>query len=192
MAGIESRGNHGEPGWVTDVLNFWFSELTKDDWFRKSDVVDGTIRKRFLALHEGLVATGGVADGAAPREILAAIIVFDQFSRNLFRGEARAFAADALALGLARAAVDRGIDASMTGDERLFLYMPFEHSEDIADQEKSVELTLKLGDEGLLHYATAHRNIISRFGRFPHRNAVLGRPSTDDEIEFLKQAGSPF
>jgi uncharacterized protein (DUF924 family) len=192
MAGIESKGNHGEPGWVADVLNFWFSELTKDDWFRKSDVVDGTIRKRFLALHEGLVATGGVADGAAPREILAAIIVFDQFSRNLFRGEARAFAADALALGLARAAVDRGIDASMTGDERLFLYMPFEHSEDIADQEKSVELTLKLGDEGLLHYATAHRNFISRFGRFPHRNAALGRPSTDDEIEFLKQAGSPF
>ena len=191
MADNQSTIDPGELAWVSKVLTFWFSELTEDDWFRKDDAIDAAIRQRFLPLHEELLG-GGVADDGPPRLTLAAIIVFDQFSRNMFRGKARAFAADAAALRLARSAVGRGIDAGMTGKERLFLYLPFEHSEDIADQEKSVELTLKLDDEGLLHYAKAHRDIVKRFGRFPHRNEMLGRPSTAEEIAFLKQSGSSF
>jgi uncharacterized protein (DUF924 family) len=191
MADIQSMIDPDEPTWVSEVLAFWFSELTEDDWFRKDDAIDAGIHRRFLPLHERLLAEG-VADDGPPRLTLAAIIVFDQFSRNVFRGTARAFAADPAALRLARSAVGRGIDAGMTSKERLFLYLPFEHSEDIADQEKSVELTLKLDDEGLLHYARAHRDIVKRFGRFPHRNYMLGRSSTAEEIALLKQSGSSF
>ena len=191
MIDVKSTIEPDEPTWVSDVLTFWFSELTDDDWFRKDDAIDAAIRQRFLPLHERLLA-GGVAEDGTPRLMLAAIIVFDQFSRNMFRGTARAFAADPAALRLARSAVGRRIDAGMTGREQLFLYLPFEHSEDIADQEKSVELTVKLDDEGLLHYAKAHRDIVKRFGRFPHRNDMLGRPSTAEEIAFLKQSGSSF
>ncbi len=181
-----------EPAWVSDVLRFWFGELAEAEWFRKSDATDALIRQRFMGLHEKLLADGEASPEAGARTLLAAIIVLDQFSRNMFRGTARAFAADPYALHMARAAVAKGLDQDRSKTERLFMYLPFEHSEDFADQEISVALMAKLEDEELLGYATAHRDIIKRFGRFPHRNALLGRQSTEEEIEFLKQPGSSF
>jgi uncharacterized protein (DUF924 family) len=179
------------PPWVSDVLNFWFSEIPEADWFRRNDALDATIRERFTSLHDVLVLRGGKPDANTP-ETLATIIVLDQFSRNMFRGTAKAFAADALALQLSRALVDRGLDTGLSKNERLFVYLPFEHSEDVANQQRSVTLFRTLHDEELLKYAIAHHDIVVRFGRFPHRNDLLGRASTLEEIEFLKQPGSAF
>lgn len=184
--------DRNKPKWVDEVLDFWFSESTAEDWFRKDDALDDLMRRRFLALHQALMQEPVMADGTNPRVILAKIIVFDQFSRNMFRGTPRAFASDTLALTLARSAVNHGLDRDMTKDERLFLYLPFEHNENIDDQRLSVALIEKLGDAELTHYAVAHRDIINRFGRFPHRNAILGRVSTGEEVEFLTQPGSSF
>ena len=123
---------------------------------------------------------------------MALVILLDQFPRNLFRGQARAFAGDARALALAKRAVAAGLDEAMPRAHRLFLYMPFEHSEDLADQETCIERMTALGSAGYLDYARRHRDIIARFGRFPHRNAALGRDSTAEEIAFLKEPGSSF
>ena len=155
-------------------------------------VIDGAIRDRFTALHERLAREDGTIRTEAPRELLAAIIVFDQFSRNLHRGSPRAFATDPIARRLARAAVADGLDQAMSKRERIFIYLPFEHSEDRADQEQSVRLFGQLDDENLTKYAVAHKVIIDRFGRFPHRNAALGRVSTPEEIAFLKEPMSSF
>jgi uncharacterized protein (DUF924 family) len=180
-----------EPAWVGEVLSFWFSELQERDWWRKSDALDERIRARFLALHGQLAATGG--DGIrGPRPTLAAVIVLDQFSRNLFRGSPRAFAADPVARRLARQAISAGDDRGLRPEERLFLYLPFEHSEDRADQAYSVELISALGREDWTRYAVAHQVIIGRFGRFPHRNAALGRESTAAEIAALQEPMSSF
>lgn len=186
-----SQVDHAEPGWVKAVLQFWFEELSAAEWFAKSDDIDAKIRKQFLALHEQLSATDAV-DISTPREILSAIIVLDQFSRNLFRGDPRAFAADPVALRLANLAIEQGFDVLMTKEERVFLYLPFEHSENIDDQKKSVALITALGNEYWTRYAIAHLEIIERFGRFPHRNAVLVRLSTPDEIEMLKDPSKSF
>lgn len=180
-----------EPAWVAEVLDFWFRELGEAQWFAKSESVDGQIRERFLALHEQLVADG-VPAAAPPRTVLAAVLVLDQFSRNLFRGSPRAFAADPQARQLARQAVGAGLDAGMTHAERLFLYLPFEHSEDLDDQRRAVELISPLGHEGWTRYAKAHQSVIERFGRFPHRNAALGRTSTAAEIAALKEPMTSF
>ena len=180
-----------EPAWAGEVLKFWFEESRAADWFRKSDAFDAAIRERFGALHEQLSGMGAPEAGDA-RQTLASVIVLDQFSRNLHRGSARAFAADAAALKLARDALGKGFDAGMTNNERLFLYLPFEHSEDARDQARSVALISALGDAELTKYAEAHKRIIDRFGRFPHRNAALGRVSSAEEIEFLKQPMSSF
>ena len=180
-----------EPSWVSDVLDFWFLEIPKADWFRRNDALDIVIRKRFHSLHDMLMS-GDLPDGAGERETLAMIIVFDQFSRNMFRGTAKAFATDGLALQLSRAMVDGGIDTGLSKNERLFVYLPLEHSEDLADQQRSVTLFQALEDDELLKYAVAHHDVIARFGRFPHRNDILGRRSTPEEIEFLKQPGSAF
>ena len=180
-----------EPAWVADVLDFWFQELSQGDWFAKSAELDDRIRARFLALHERLQHHDGQGlDGARP--LLAAVIVLDQFSRNLFRGAARAFDCDPLARELARQAIARGFDRALTDRERVFLYLPFEHSEDRDDQALSVELISRLGNEHWTRYAEAHKTIIDRFGRFPHRNAVLGRASTEEEAEMLRQPMSSF
>lgn len=180
-----------EPTWVGQVLEFWFGELDEADWWTRNAAVDASIRERFLELHERLVATGcsGVRE---PRTVLASVIVLDQFSRNMFRGSPRAFAADPLARRVAREAIARGLDADMRSEERLFLYLPFEHSEDTADQALSVELIAALGREDWLRFAEAHKSLIDRFGRFPHRNEVLGRPSTPEEIAALKEPMSSF
>jgi uncharacterized protein (DUF924 family) len=182
----------GEPAWVGDVLQFWFAELRPADWFAKSDALDASIRLRFGALHERLAAGGEPMHAPTPRLLLAAVIVLDQFSRNLHRDDARAFAADAQARALARRALELGVDRGLSPGERLFFYLPFEHSEALADQELAVRRVAELGDPGWTRYAQAHRDIIARFGRFPHRNAVLGRASTPEETAFLQEPMSSF
>ena len=180
-----------EPAWVDDVLHFWFGELTHADWFRKDEAIDARIRDRFLLLHARLLA-GVVTPPDTPRGMLAAVIVLDQFSRNLFRHDARAYAADPLARRIARTAIGHGFDAVVALQQRQFFYLPFEHSEDPRDQQVAVSLIEPLGDPEMIRYAVAHQSIIDRFGRFPHRNAILGRDSTPEEIEFLKSPMSSF
>ncbi len=178
--------------WAADVLSFWFETLAPAQWFKKDDGVDTEIRARFLGLHEQIASSPDDVLLAAADTALAAIVVLDQFPRNLFRNSARSFATDAKALRLADAAVARGIDQGLTRDQRLFIYLPFEHSEDLAMQERSVALIGALGNAELTRYAVAHQAIIERFGRFPHRNAVLGRASTAEELAFLQEPMSSF
>jgi uncharacterized protein (DUF924 family) len=174
-----------EPNWVTEILHFWFDELGKVRWFAKSERTDAQIRERFLSLHERLATEDGV-DRTMRRPLLAAVIVLDQFSRNLFRDTPRAYAADPIARRLARSAIAQGFDDAMTAPERLFLYLPFEHSEDRADQALAVELIARLDNKEWTLDALAHKAIIDRFGRFPHRNAILNRDSSADEVALLK------
>jgi len=175
-----------EPNWASEILDFWFDELGAAHWFAKSDHIDALIRERFLGLHERLVGDDRI-DCAPHRSLLAAVIVLDQFSRNLFRATPRAYAADPIARRLARSAIAQGFDGAMTAQQRLFLYMPFEHSEDRADQALAVELIGQLGNAEWTRDALAHKAIVDRFGRFPHRNAVLSRHSSADEVECLKR-----
>ena len=173
-----------------DILRFWFDEHPQD-WFVKNPAFDAQVRARFLELHRA-AAAGQFAHWAdASSSCLALIIVLDQFPRNMFRGEARAFATDSLARAAARSILERGWDKQMTQPEQLFAYLPFEHSESLADQDLACEL-MKDFDVEQLRYAIRHREIIERFGRFPHRNGLLGRENTAAEIEFLKQPGSGF
>lgn len=180
-----------EPAWVGDVLRFWFEEVAHADWFKKNDALDAQIRDHFLTLHARLLAEDGHGL-ETPRAMLAAVIVLDQFSRNIFRNDTRAYAADPLARRIARSVIDQGLDAAMAAQEKRFLYLPFEHSEDASDQRLSVKLIEPLSDPEMTKYAIAHQVIIDRFGRFPHRNAILGRRSTPEEIEFLKLPMSSF
>jgi len=174
---------HG-PDWVREVLSFWFLEVGPKQWFGKHADVDARIRTRFGALHEQLLATqaAGLEELHAKQ---AAIIVLDQFSRNIYRDNARAFAGDAIARRLARELVDAGADAALPPEQRLFVYLPFEHSELLADQDLSLRLHERLGNAEWTRYAKAHRELIARFGRFPHRNAALGRQSTPEELEAM-------
>ena len=191
MSANEPTADARDPAWVGEVLRFWFEELGAAQWFSKSDELDRGIRARFLALHERILA-GGISGLTGPRTVLAAIVVLDQFSRNMFRDTPHAFSADSLARRLARQAVAQGHDTGLTKEERLFLYLPFEHSEDRDDQALSVRLIGQLGHEGWTQYALAHQSIIDRFGRFPHRNAVLGRTSTTEEIALLQEPMGSF
>ena len=191
MSVAASTADPAEPDWVGAVLRFWFQELSEAQWFAKDTELDARIRERFLAIHEQLVA-GAATSVSGPRATLAAAVVLDQFSRNLFRSDPRAFASDAIARRLATAAIERGFDRVMSKEERLFLYLPFEHSEDALDQARSLELTQSLGNESWTHSARAHKEIIDCFGRFPHRNVVLDRQSTAAEIEMLKSPTASF
>jgi uncharacterized protein (DUF924 family) len=182
-----------EPAWVGEVLDFWFGELGPRQWFAKDAALDERIRERFGALHAHLVATQArEVELLGARATRAAVIVLDQFSRNLHRGSAQAFAADEIARQLAREAIACGEDARLSAEERLFLYLPFEHSEDLHDQDLSVRLQEQIGDADWIRYARAHRDLVARFGRFPHRNAALGRTSTPEELAALAQPGSSF
>jgi uncharacterized protein (DUF924 family) len=172
------------------LLRFWFDEHPKD-WFAKNVAFDAEIRDRFLPLHEAAAAGRRAHWLEAPRNCLALVIALDQLPRNLFRGEARAFATDALARTAARVILERDWNATLTESERLFAYLPFEHSESLEDQDLACTL-MKDFDPEQLRYAERHRDIIRRFGRFPHRNGILGRQSTPAEIEFLKLPGSAF
>ncbi len=174
------------------VINFWFDELEPKQWYIKSEELDQEIAKRFGETHQQ-AAKGGLVDWRNEAlGCLAEIIVLDQFSRNMFRDDARAFAQDALAIELTRAAVDRGIDKQLQLAEKSFLYMPLMHSEELADHELAMQLFNQPGLENNLDYEIKHKVIIERFGRYPHRNAILNRESTVEEIEFLKQPGSSF
>jgi uncharacterized protein (DUF924 family) len=173
-------------------LTFWFEETEPDQWFEKDPTFDASIRERFLGLHEILVSRGSNGLLADAQTALAAVIVLDQMSRNMFRDTPRAFAADPQALTVAEAAIAGGFDARLTKDQRMFLYLPFEHSENRQAQARSVALIANLGDPEWQKWAEAHKLIVDRFGRFPHRNGVLGRISTPEETEFLKQPDSSF
>ncbi|WP_374299598.1 DUF924 family protein [Paracoccus sp. (in: a-proteobacteria)] len=171
---------------ATDVLDFWFSEEMEPQWFAKSDETDLTIRDRFAATYEAAHRRDLDNWATTPEGALALVIVLDQFPRNIFRGSGRAFESNDIALEHARAALDAGFEGQVDAKRRQFFYLPFMHSEDLPDQTRSVELYEALGDAGSLDYAIQHRDIIEKFGRFPHRNAALDRPSTPDEAEFLK------
>jgi uncharacterized protein (DUF924 family) len=171
-----------------DVLAFW-REAGPKKWFAKDDAFDADIRARFLTAYEA-AAAGGLADWETTAEhALALVIVLDQFPRNMFRNDARAFAADETARGVADRAVARGFDMSVPEAERSFFYLPFEHSEDLADQERCVALFRAMGNADLLRWAELHADIIRRFGRFPHRNAALGRMTTAAEQAYLDDDG---
>lgn len=182
-----------------EVLEFWFGEepgKARGEWFRKDPEFDAGIRRGFGALHERAAQRGLERWRASPEPMLALIVVLDQFSRNLHRGDARAFALDPYARECAVQALARGDDALLLPVKRQFVYLPLEHSENLADQERCVGLMRSLDafeeTRGLVVWAERHRDIVKRFGRFPHRNAALGRPSTGEESEFLKQPGSGF
>ncbi|MGF1649106.1 MAG: DUF924 family protein [Hyphomicrobiaceae bacterium] len=178
-------GFHPDGDWARAVLAFWFGSLAPKDWFAVSEDVDRGITERFSDLYAWAASRSPALLAQDAPTVRAAIIVLDQFPRNMFRGSARAFATDALALELARTAVARDFDRGLTVDEAVFVYIPFEHSEDLADQERAVRLISGLGDKTYTDYALRHRDVIKRFGRFPHRNAVLGRTTTPVEAEFL-------
>lgn len=169
-----------------EVLDFWFSERMRPSWFAKSDEIDAEIRQDFTQTYEAAHAGELNHWMDRPHDALALAIVLDQFPRNIFRGSARSFESNDLALRVAYTALDRGHDAEVTAEERQFFYLPLMHSEELADQERSVTLYEALGDENSLKFAREHRDIVARFGRFPHRNAILGRDSTPEETEFLK------
>lgn len=179
--------------WVDDVLTFWFEELEPKDWFRKSDETDTLIHDRFLKLYANVARMQPADHMASARQALAAVIVLDQFPRNMFRGSPHSFGTDKIARRVAALAVDATLDQQLqTKDQKVFLYLPYEHSEDIADQHLAVELIAAVGDPEYTRYAEAHRDVIQQFGRFPHRNAALGRASTDEEVAFLAKPGSGF
>lgn len=188
-----------------DVLDFWFLPAGAEghgkqrmEWFRKDDAFDAQIRERFGATIAQAVA-GGLRewDEQGPRGVLARILVLDQFTRNAFRGTPQAFSGDPLALAAARSLAESGAHLELSPVERQFAYMPFEHAEDAGAQEQAVELFTELsaahpGFAEALDYAHRHRGVIARFGRFPHRNPILGRASTEEEAEYLRQPGSGF
>lgn len=187
------------------VRDFWFGApdsstfgQARREWFVKDEAFDAQVRTRFGATIEHAVA-GGLRDWDAqgPAGVLARILVLDQFTRNAHRDTPAAFAGDALALAAARGLVDSGADRTLAPMQRAFVYLPFEHAEDASQQERAVALFAQLaaehpGFDDMLDYAHRHRGVIARFGRFPHRNEILGRASTPEEIAFLRQPGSRF
>jgi uncharacterized protein (DUF924 family) len=187
-----------------EVLAFWFGAEGEDRtalWFSRDDAFDREIRDRFGALHDRAARDELFAWAETPRGRLALLLVLDQFSRNLYRDDPRAFAQDESALGYLFDGLERGDDRALSLTERWFFYMPLMHAEDLAIQERGIELYTQLRDdapddlektfEGVLDFARRHRDVVARFGRFPHRNAVLGRETTAEEAEFLA-AGKPF
>ena len=167
--------------WRGDVLRYWFA-LKPEQWWRADPELDADIRERFHDLWEEkrcLPASSFLDD---PLTALAGVILFDQIPRNMFRGDAEQYSTDELARAIAQAAVDKGLDEHLEPQERGFLYMPFQHSEDRDDQRLSMLLFTRLGDEEMLHYAKKHHDVIARLNRFPHRNAMLGREPRGEEI----------
>ncbi|MFT4184937.1 MAG: DUF924 family protein [Rhizobium sp.] len=175
-----------------EVLSFWFEECTSEDWFRSRVDLDDEIGRRFRHTHLALAA--GVSDlwRATPANRLAAVIVLDQFPRNVYRGTPLAFATDGLALQEAKAALEVGADQEMSRERRIFFYLPFEHAESLAEQDRAVALFRALGIDEQIDYALRHRAVIAAHGRFPHRNAMLGRVSTGAEKDYLAQPGAGF
>lgn len=174
------------------VLNFWFNELSPADWWKKNPALDRKIRDRFADIHLAAAAGETYLWRKTAEGRLAEVIVLDQFSRNMFRDTPRAFAFDSQALVLAQEAVLGSHDQALEVQKRSFIYMPFMHSESLIVQKWSLELFRQPGMDFNLDFALRHKHIIERFGRYPHRNEILGRISTAEELEFLKEKGSSF
>ena len=172
-----------------EVVAFW-RQAGPERWFSKDESFDASCRARFLAAHEHAAAGDLAAWEGTPEGALALLILLDQMPRNMFRGDPRTWATDSDALRIAERAIDRGFDREVAPEMRRFFYLPFMHAEDLAAQERSVSLNEALNDPEINRFARHHRDIVARFGRFPHRNEVLGRMSTPDEIAFL--ADDPF
>jgi uncharacterized protein (DUF924 family) len=171
------------------ILSFWFDEIGPGRWWVRSQETDDAIVARFRDLWEQWRSRLATSFLGSAREALAGVILFDQFPRNMFRGHADAFSTDPLALAIAEGALDRGLDNELTEDERSFLYMPFQHSEKMADQDRALMLFTKLGNARSLAFAHKHRDMIARYGRFPARNRALGRadrPGEEAGIELSK------
>lgn len=190
------------PATAEELLAFWFAERAKKLWFERSDAFDEEIRSRFAGL-AAEAARGALAPWEeAPKSALALVILLDQFPRNMHRGRAEAFACDPLARAVAGRAIDRGFDLTLPRDRRFFLYLPFEHSESVAEQDRSVALFHAWVEAApdadkpraleQFEYVLRHQEIIRRFGRFPHRNAALGRETTAEEAAFLNEPRSSF
>lgn len=190
---------------INQILEFWFGRRQANEteygkrraiWFSKNPEFDQKIQTRFRADYEQ--AAAGKLDHwrESPQGCLALTLLLDQFPRNMFRGDPQTFATDSQALSVAQHAITQGFDQQLLPIQRWFIYLPFEHSENLEHQNQAVALFRQLGDDpdslNVLDYAIRHRAVIERFGRFPHRNKVLGRPSTPEEVEFLKQPGSSF
>ncbi len=169
--------------WHWQVLGFWFG-LTDEQHWRRDAELDAEIARRFEGLWQEQKGRAAEELAGSPEQALAAIILFDQFPRNMFRDDPRAFATDGLAQAVAKAAIERGYDRQIAPERRHFFYLPLEHSEELADQERCVELFERLGNDRYLEHARQHHDVIARFGRFPHRNAVLGRESSAEERAF--------
>ncbi len=184
---IESRYTLHMKEIIDTIINFWFEETTPEQHFKKDDVFDQLIREKFFSVYENIVDTNAADYRADANSYLAAILVLDQFSRNMFRGDAKSFAADELALQLAAEAIDKGYDLALPVEQRGNIYLPYMHSESKDVHKQALELFTKLGNESYLKYEHMHKDIIDRFGRYPHRNEVLGRESTEEEKEFLKE-----
>jgi uncharacterized protein (DUF924 family) len=167
--------------WQDEVLDFWFG-LDPEQWWKTDSALDETIRDRFQELWEEQRENVPEAFLGSARDALAAILLFDQFPRNMFRGHADQFSTDPLALAVAKGAVERGYDRQVPPDRRIFVYMPFEHSENLEDQKQSLLHVTALGDDNFIGFAKNHHDIIARFGRFPHRNAILGRTPRPEEV----------
>jgi uncharacterized protein (DUF924 family) len=188
---------------ASDVLHFWFGApgsaehgKARAEWFRKDDAFDDAIRARF-AKAVGIALAGGFGGWCTTAHgALARILLLDQFTRNIFRGTPRSFAGDERALATAEQAIDRGFDRELAPYERWFMYMPFEHAEAVDAQHRSLALFAALAeelkDDDPLVWARKHAEVVFRFGRYPHRNAILGRVSTPDEKAFLREPGSSF
>lgn len=185
----ESEGRDLNP---QDVVRFWFDELTPEQWFKQDDEVDAMIAARFKPAVEQAAASELDDWADTPEGTLGLLILLDQFTRNIYRDSAQAFAQDAKARAITKAALARGFDQKLPMKCRMFVYLPLEHSEDLADQDLCVALCEAMGNENYLDYAKRHRVVIARFGRFPHRNAVLGREPTQEERDYLEGRDTPF
>ena len=174
--------------WTKDVHHFWFEEATPKQYWNGGDEFDALIRSRFLAVWEEQKSKAAASFLTSGVDALAAVILFDQFPRNIHRGDALAFATDPLALEIAKGAIDAQFDDALPSSQRSFLYMPFMHSENLADQDKSVALFTALGSNE--KFAQSHRDVIAKFGRFPHRNKILGRESSPEEIRAVAEGSS--
>lgn len=177
---------------IDEVINFWFVESGPEQWFKKDPSFDSLVAERFESLHSAAMECELHSWRDTPQGRLAEIIILDQFSRNIYRGRKKAFAGDIIALALSQEALHAKAHISMEAQKKAFLYMPFMHSESAAIHEKAVQLFGGSGLERNLTFELRHKAIIDRFGRYPHRNSILGRVSTAEEIKFLKLPGSSF
>ncbi|MBJ7557014.1 DUF924 family protein [Marinomonas spartinae] len=175
-----------------EVLDFWFNEIDSELWFQKDTDFDNKIITRFGKLHQQAVQGELSAWRHSPKGALAEIILLDQFSRNIYHDQPEAFAADSMALALAQVAIQNGFDQALSLSERSFLYMPFMHSESAVIHEEAVKLFRSLGIVNNLDFELKHKKIVDRFGRYPHRNAILGRKSSPEELAFLEEPNSSF